>query len=69
MLPTGIVQPLQAPSRPGSGTERLINHLLHRLRPVFGKGLFGLAATEFLAFGLKQAYAASSADCCSQSSF
>jgi uncharacterized membrane protein YoaT (DUF817 family) len=57
MLPTGIVQPLQAPSRPGSGTERLINHLLHRLRPVFGKGLFGLAATEFLAFGLKQAYA------------
>jgi len=57
MFLSDLVQPLPQRFRPGSRTERLIHRLLTRLRPVLGRGRFGLAATEFLAFGLKQAYA------------
>lgn len=57
MFPTSLVQPLQTPSRPGSGIERLIFRLLGVVRARLGNGIFGQAATEFLAFGLKQAYA------------
>jgi uncharacterized membrane protein YoaT (DUF817 family) len=57
MFPADLFQQLPTPSLPGSATEKLINRLLNSLQPALGQGRFGRAATEFLAFGLKQAYA------------
>ena len=57
MFPVSLFQPVRAQVQARTGPERRIHHLLTLLRPVLGRGTFGLAATEFLAFGLKQAYA------------
>ncbi|TYC49156.1 DUF817 domain-containing protein [Rhodobacterales bacterium] len=57
MFRSALFQPLPARSRPKAGSERVIHHVLLYLRRHMGSGWFAIAATEFIAFGLKQAYA------------
>ncbi|KZM47968.1 DUF817 domain-containing protein [Labrenzia sp. OB1] len=57
MFPSDLTRQLQEPPPPGSRTERFIHWLLPRLKAYLGTGWFSIALTEFLAFGLKQAYA------------
>ncbi|ASP36019.1 DUF817 domain-containing protein [Labrenzia sp. VG12] len=57
MFSISLFQPVRTHSRARSRPEKLIHRFLELLRPALGRGGFGIAATEFLAFGLKQAYA------------
>lgn len=57
MLPSSLVQPLPISPAPGSRIEKLIHLLLQSLFSFVGRGRFGVAVIEFIAFGLKQAYA------------
>ncbi|WP_428640885.1 DUF817 domain-containing protein [Roseibium sp.] len=57
MFSSDLVRPLADCPRSGSGTERLIHDWLVRFERQAGGSLLARAATEFLAFGLKQAYA------------
>lgn len=57
MFRTALIQPLPVRSRSTPGSERVIHHLLRRMRPYVGNGKLGIAVTELAAFGLKQAYA------------
>lgn len=52
-----IIQRLGRPAHAASRTERLLHAGLPRVYRMLGRGWFARAATEFLAFGIKQAYA------------
>jgi len=57
MFSISLFQPVRTHTRAHSRPEKLIHRCLLLLRPALGRSGFGVAATEFLAFGLKQAYA------------
>jgi uncharacterized membrane protein YoaT (DUF817 family) len=52
-----LVRRLGRPANAASRTERMLHQLLPVVYRRLGKGVFARAATEFLAFGIKQAYA------------
>lgn len=55
MMP--LIYRLGRPADAASRTERLLHAFLPRIYRALGKGIFARATVEFLAFGVKQAYA------------
>lgn len=52
-----LVERLGRPALAASRTERLMHRVFPTVYKLLGRGLFARIATEFLAFGVKQAYA------------
>uniref|UniRef100_UPI003BAB77CF DUF817 domain-containing protein n=1 Tax=Stappia sp. TaxID=1870903 RepID=UPI003BAB77CF len=52
-----LVRRLGRPANAASRTEKMLHRVLPLVYRRLGKGVFARAATEFLAFGIKQAYA------------
>jgi uncharacterized membrane protein YoaT (DUF817 family) len=53
----GLATRLGRPTNAASRTERLLHRVLPRIYRMLGKGVLARASVEFLAFGVKQAYA------------